>query len=449
MAINPLPVPPQHLRPPLQLWAWGVGDAGQLGLSEDFFGQEILSRPRRSHYVERKITEGAFGEVGAGLETIAAGGMHSLMVDERGTVWTCGANDNAALGRVTVHLPRPSNPHIFQEVDEQTAVPTSVPVPIQTLVDEGFRAVKVVAGDSISAAISDAGELRVWGTFAGTEGRVGFSSSTLHQYCPAPIPSLSHQRIVSAAAGNNHLLLLTADGDVYTMGSGADGQLGRRVLDWHKAHGTVPRRVILGKRARKAVAVGAGNNHSFAVDTEGTTWGWGINSKGQTGTGFRNAILDQVVSAPEKVIGLSRLELGGATVVEITGGDYHTLFLTSDGRVYACGVSDEGQLGLADDDDAFLDRAFPNFLPISALVTFPHPDDPIVHIACGTNNNLAVTRDGAMYSWGRQVVCELGLGHDEDVKTPTVVVRREGGSWAAVVPACGGQHVLALMRRRT
>ena len=42
---------------------------------------------------------------------------------------------------------------------------TSVPHPLQTLIDEKFRAVRVAAGDSISAAISSEGELRVWGSF--------------------------------------------------------------------------------------------------------------------------------------------------------------------------------------------------------------------------------------------------------------------------------------------
>jgi regulator of chromosome condensation len=48
---------------------------------------------------------------------------------------------------------------------------TSYPHPIQSLVEEGFRAVKAVAGDSICGVISDKGDLRVWGTF-----RVGQSS---------------------------------------------------------------------------------------------------------------------------------------------------------------------------------------------------------------------------------------------------------------------------------
>lgn len=42
---------------------------------------------------------------------------------------------------------------------------TSIPHPLQSLVDDNFRAIKVVTGDSICAALSTDGELRVWGSF--------------------------------------------------------------------------------------------------------------------------------------------------------------------------------------------------------------------------------------------------------------------------------------------
>ena len=55
---------------------------------------------------------------------------------------------------------------------------TSYPYPLQSLVDEEFRAVRVAAGDSISAAISDKGELRVWGSFRVSS----FDSVTTHLF---------------------------------------------------------------------------------------------------------------------------------------------------------------------------------------------------------------------------------------------------------------------------
>jgi regulator of chromosome condensation len=39
------------------------------------------------------------------------------------------------------------------------------PMLVQTLVDEQFRAVGIAAGDSISVAIGETGELKAWGSF--------------------------------------------------------------------------------------------------------------------------------------------------------------------------------------------------------------------------------------------------------------------------------------------
>lgn len=43
-------------------------------------------RMTRNTWIEDQISAGTFGEPGAGLETVAAGGLHTLFIDERGTV---------------------------------------------------------------------------------------------------------------------------------------------------------------------------------------------------------------------------------------------------------------------------------------------------------------------------------------------------------------------------
>lgn len=241
--------------------------------------------------------------------------------------------------------------------------------------------------------------------------------------------------------------MLTNHGNIYALGAGEEGQLGRRVIERRKIHGTKPEKVVLGVRSRKAILVGAGNNHSFAVDESGDLWAWGLNSKGQAGTGVTDPKRDSEVHAPTRVINLSTKDLHGARVVEIAGGDHHTLFLTSDGRVFACGRSDDGQLGLGDADPAFENREFDDFLPEPALVTFPDMNDKIVNISAGTRGNMAVSADGVLYAWGVQEQGELGLGDVNGSKTPQVVVRKTG-QWAAIKASCGGQHSVALLRKR-
>ncbi|KAJ3862914.1 regulator of chromosome condensation 1/beta-lactamase-inhibitor protein II [Lentinula novae-zelandiae] len=446
--LNPLPSPPEHLRPGLQLFVWGAGNFGQFGLGPDVLDE--FDKPKKHSWAEEQIQDGTFGEEGAGLEEIAGGGMHSLFIDEMGTIWSCGLNDDAALGRITQNLPDPKNPGEFLDVDELT----SVPHPLQTLVDQGFRAVKIATGDSICAAVNDKGELRVWGSFRVNEGSLGFANGLKHQFIPVPIlhNSLTHrpgdvEKVSDITAGVNHLLVLTTHGNIYTWGAGEQAQLGRKVLERRKIHGTVPEKVSLGTRTRKAKVIGAGSFHSFAVDDKGDVWGWGLNTMGQAGTGYATED-DSQVQLPTKVEGLTKEALDGDEVVQISGGEHHSVFLTQSGKVFAVGRCNAGQIGLAEDDPALEDRADPDFVADPVQVKFPDDDDdPIVSISVGTHNNLAVSKDGALYCWGQGTQGELGVS-DVEVRTPRMIVRREGGSWAAVKVACGGQHTLGLFRKK-
>ena len=81
---NPLPTPPAHPRPANQLFVWGAGNFGQFGMGPDFLDE--FSFPKRNTWVDSKIKEGVFGSEGAGLEAVAAGGLHTLFIDEKGTV---------------------------------------------------------------------------------------------------------------------------------------------------------------------------------------------------------------------------------------------------------------------------------------------------------------------------------------------------------------------------
>lgn len=81
---NPLPVPPTHTRPAPQLFVWGAGNFGQFGMGSDFLGE--FGKPKKNGWIEKRIGEGIFGGEGAGLEAVAAGGLHTLFIDEKGTV---------------------------------------------------------------------------------------------------------------------------------------------------------------------------------------------------------------------------------------------------------------------------------------------------------------------------------------------------------------------------
>lgn len=82
---NPLPTPPQSQRPGCLPFVWGAGNFGQFGLGPDVLSE--LQKPKRHIWFENKMVEGVLGEdEDAGIEYIAAGGLHTVFIDEKGTV---------------------------------------------------------------------------------------------------------------------------------------------------------------------------------------------------------------------------------------------------------------------------------------------------------------------------------------------------------------------------
>jgi len=138
--------------------------------------------------------------------------------------------------------------------------------------------------------------------------------------------------------------------------------------------------------------IGAGHDRSFAVDDEGVVWGSGLNSMGPIGVGTNMgfSLRTALVHTLKKVIGLNKEDLGGAEITQICGRELFALFLSSDGKVYVCGSSNDGRLGLA--NGAIKNR---NIVPEPVLVEFLEPvssNNPIVHISSGSRNSLVSER---------------------------------------------------------
>lgn len=81
---NELSVPPLKQRPGLLPFAWGTGNFGQFGMGPEVLGE--LPKPRRNTWAEEQMEDDAFGDNNAGMEFVAAGGLHTVFIDEKGTV---------------------------------------------------------------------------------------------------------------------------------------------------------------------------------------------------------------------------------------------------------------------------------------------------------------------------------------------------------------------------
>lgn len=182
---------------------------------------------------------------------------------------------------------------------------------------------------------------------------------------------------------------------------------------------------------REAVVIGTGSFHSFAVLRNGEVYAWGLNQYGQLG--LENPVpksgeRETIFWAPTLIDELTPDALGGARVIQISGGEHHTLFLLDDGRVFGAGRVDSSQLGLAQDHPAMKEAKEEerDYIAIPVYIPFPPPPtandqtpelpayvegaevtNPIAKISVGGRSSLAVSRTGHIYSFGYGASCQV------------------------------------------
>lgn len=127
-------------------------------------------------------------------------------------------------------------------------------------------------------------------------------------------------------------------------GNGQQSQLGRRIIERRRINGLAPERLGL----KNIVTVGAGHFHSFAVDKDGRVYAWGLNSLRQTGVSADRGGEEGIIQVPTIVDALDPSLHNGAKVIQVSGGEHHSLFLFDNGEVYGCGRADGSQIGLGE-----------------------------------------------------------------------------------------------------
>jgi alpha-tubulin suppressor-like RCC1 family protein len=175
----------------------------------------------------------------------------------------------------------------------------------------------VVSNQYVHMALDDRNRVWTWGT--GDYGRLGHANSDT-VYSPRLVNVLAGKPVAQVAAGYNHALFLV-EGKVYACGSASYYQLANN----SSTSQSVP--TLVNSISRPVNLIGAGGNHSFA-QTEDGLYSWGQNQRGELGVGDRNTR-----TTP------TRVNLPDASVrfVQITGGNYHSIALSTAGHVYTFG----------------------------------------------------------------------------------------------------------------
>jgi alpha-tubulin suppressor-like RCC1 family protein len=333
------------------------------------------------------------------VTAVAAGDVHSLALTSGGRVLAWGGNFVGQLG------------------DGST---TDSSTPVRVHLPAGTRFTAVAAGDANGLALTSGGRVLAWGgNFAG---QLGDGTST-DRSTPVLVHLPAHTRVTAVAAGADHSLALTSGGRVLAWGDNLGGELG----DGSTTTGSsTPVLVQLPARTR-VTAVAAGDEFSLALTSDGRVLAWGANFAGQLGDGS-TSITDS--STPVRV------DLpAGTRVTAVAAGTFHSLALTSDGRVLAWGNNGWGQLG----DGTSADSSTPVLVHLPALTR-------VTAVTAGAFNSLALTSGGRVLAWGNNEYGQLGDGTSADSSIPVLVDLPACTRFTAV--AAGDDYNLALAGRR-
>ncbi len=265
----------------------------------------------------------------------------------------------------------------YQDVTQQNVRPGFTMSAVPKELKNNAKAIDV--GATFALGLDRNGRLYIWGQ---TDQRL----STL--------PDVG--KVEKIAAGLNHALALTEDGQVVTWG------LNRFNLD------KIPPNVA---NSRNIIQIEAGNQISMAVDADGKVYFWGNSNLIDFSIGSHQGNIKKVVSTASTVMGLTKdgkvVHLGNkqspydrvpenmGNVVELDATDQAALALNDKGELFVWGNDNFDILNIPEDVQG-----------------------RTVEIAAGRTHFVVKTDDGKLHSWGRnnffQSNIPIGLGSDTD-----------------------------------
>jgi len=351
-----------------ELWTWGTESSGALGLGST----TTTLNPTRV------IDDHAWVDV-------AVGANHTLAIADDGTLWGWGSNDEFQLG------------------DGSTA---SHDTPVRISAANNW--VDVEAGDGYSLAITNTGELYGWGSNSNGQLLQSTTDVTNIRYPYSLKSSLQSDVGVAAvqrvATGDSHVLAVDSQGRLLGWGNNYLGQLGIPSLPKQRI---IHAQVIDGTRSWRAVE--AASMQSYAIDTSGSVYAFGIDVLGNLGLGGQTE-----AATPTRI--------AFPTTVDVTSlavGANHVLAVTASGDLYGWGsnMTPQGQLGIPVFDD--------NGIPVESNLQFSTPQNlkqkarsttdisgvSFTEVAAGTDFSMARSGFNTLLGAGQNADNQLGIGN--------------------------------------
>ncbi|GLD93866.1 hypothetical protein PINS_up002471 [Pythium insidiosum] len=332
------------------------------------------------------------------VASIACGrsGGHIAFTSEDGSCFTWGRGDYGELGIEHSQLDMAER---LDGDDRGVQHVRSRPVAVSSFQSsasrdgEGTRIVAISVGNSHSTAISEHGELFVWGACwsgqlgLGVSKRSGVRDRHERLFFPTPtlVETFAGRRVVRVACGAMHTAVISSDGELFTFGCGDGGRLG---LGASRQGDVLQPERVQALEHDTVIDVVCGSWHSLCLvrpkgdatlaEQEGYVYAFGSGLHGQLGLGRQ-----KTATLPTRLPQLSKRQ---ARCRAIATSSYHSCALTSDGAVFTWGQNAGGCLGRATVDNA-QDSADPD-----VMASFSgYGVGPVVSIACGDRFTVLAT----------------------------------------------------------
>lgn len=230
--------------------------------------------------------------------------------------------------------------------------------------------------------INEKGELCCGGYFS-----TGFGDEKKRIHLEkAPIPE--NKRIKTLYGKNTrHFLFVSEDGTVYATGANYSGQCG--IKNNQKVNKITEIKFFRGKKVKSVrtflfASMVILENHNIFV--------FGSNEHRKLGINYKDEII-----TPKK-INLNFLDSKSEFIIDIKGGEWHSLFLSSIGNVYSAGNNFYGQTC----------SNSMNINTISKIDQFENKGIKIKQISAGSLHSLFLSKDNKAYSAGYNLMGQLG-----------------------------------------
>ncbi|OXU27330.1 hypothetical protein TSAR_007290 [Trichomalopsis sarcophagae] len=347
----------------LALYSWGANSHGQLGLGDIKEDEVLAPRKVRVFPSAMRLDE---------VIKMVGGAGHTLFLDQRGQVFSCGWNDKGQAGV-------PTCSSTFQKVE--------------ALRNE--RIADVACGWDSSMALTRDGDVFVWGS--NSHGQLGLRDVAKVSEPRKLVGEVDGRKFQRISMGLRHSAIVSTDGELLVSGASNKGQLG---VDLRGARCSESFLTVSDLPPVREVA--CGQHHTVAISRDNQLFAWGDNKHGQLGIDPRKG---KIVTTAAKV--------ENGSEVNNTSGIYcgwtHTCLYSS--VVYSWGRNSYGQL------------ARPKDTPVSecwkAGVAL---NDDLRSLSVGSEHNVALTgSSGAVLTWGWNEHGNCGTGSTQDVFRPTDV----------------------------